>query len=209
MSELNIPLDNVKSDFQSQLEIEGNSRLLFSGRFGVGKTFFLKSFFKDYAASYEVFHLFPVNYQIHSNEDILELIKYDILVSLLDKDQKIFKRNDLQSLIDLQRLLYIWGKDNIKEIGLTSISLIPKLGRPLAEISGLINQFINFKNKIEKGEQGFVEKYLSDLSKQDISETDYLSELLRNKIQTIKDRLFRLSYGYNSNPPHSNSIAMR
>ena len=89
MSELIIPeirIDEPTSEFLKHLE--SNDRILFSGAFGIGKTFFLKHFFNSpkMKEKYNVFHLFPINYQIASNEDIFELIKYDILYHLLGTD---------------------------------------------------------------------------------------------------------------------------
>ena len=47
MSEIMISVDEVKEDFQSFLDIAGNTRIFLSGRFGVGKTYFLSSFFEN------------------------------------------------------------------------------------------------------------------------------------------------------------------
>ena len=69
--------------------------LILSGKFGTGKTSFLKHFFTKHGHTnigeiqYEVFHLFPVNYSIASTEDIIELIKYDITLELLKKNDYI------------------------------------------------------------------------------------------------------------------------
>ncbi|MEE9430770.1 MAG: hypothetical protein V3V16_07010, partial [Melioribacteraceae bacterium] len=74
--EFEIPIDQLYPKFVEHLEIENNSRILFSGKFGIGKTYFLNEFFEDKKDKYEVFHLFPINYQISSNEDIIEFLKY-------------------------------------------------------------------------------------------------------------------------------------
>lgn len=79
--ELEIP----KKQFIEHLGIDHNHRIVFSGAFGTGKTYFLERFFKKHE-SYEAIHLFPVNYSVASNEDIFELIKYDILFKLLEED---------------------------------------------------------------------------------------------------------------------------
>lgn len=74
----------VFSDFEKHLE--ENSRIVFSAKFGKGKTTFLKEifiknqekYFKE--KKYEVIHLFPVNYAVATNEDIFRYIKYDIII---------------------------------------------------------------------------------------------------------------------------------
>ena len=83
MTEAEIPqvlisIGKPASNFSEHLA--SNSRILFSGAFGIGKTFFLKHFFEmpEMKEKYNVFHLFPVNYQIATNEDVFELMKYDI-----------------------------------------------------------------------------------------------------------------------------------
>jgi len=75
------------------LKIENNYRILFSGQFGIGKTYFLDKFFKSNINKdkYDVFHLFPVNYQISNNENIIQFLKYDILIELLKKMMFLIK----------------------------------------------------------------------------------------------------------------------
>ncbi len=185
--EFKIPIEELFPKFKEHLEIKNNSRVLFSGKFGIGKTYFLKEFFKV-NQEYEVFHFSPVNYQINSNEDISEFLKYDILVELNKRNKDIFQKNDYNNLIDLQRLFFIWGKNNFTEIFKTGLLYIPKLGRPLKEITELVENFWTFKRKIEAGEKGFAEDFLKRIKGKNITETDYLSELLREKIQKQKNR---------------------
>ncbi|MDE0243252.1 MAG: P-loop NTPase fold protein [Candidatus Kaiserbacteria bacterium] len=71
--------------FKEHLEMVGNIRILFSGQFGIGKTYFLNKFFKHHEEEYFCIHLHPTNYQIATNEKIMEFIKTDILLSILDK----------------------------------------------------------------------------------------------------------------------------
>src|SRR5688572_22927971 len=76
-------------NFRQHLQVKNNSRILFSGKFGIGKTYFLQYFFnaaKEQAGDkiqYNAFHIYPVNYSIASNEDIFRYIKYDIVSSFL------------------------------------------------------------------------------------------------------------------------------
>ncbi len=184
--EFKIPIEELFSKFEDHLKIKNNSRISFSGKFGIGKTYFLNEFFKDNKENYEIFHLFPVNYQISSNENIVEFLKYDILVELLKKNKNAIQENDYGNLVDFQRLLSIWGKNNFVEIFKTGVSLIPKLGRPLKDVIGLTENFWKFKKKIEAGEKGFIDKFLKEIKEKNISETDNLSELLRQKIEEQK-----------------------
>ena len=62
--------------YSSHLAMNDNHRILFSGRFGIGKTTFLNHFFQERSDKYNVIHLYPVNYSILENEDIFSYIKY-------------------------------------------------------------------------------------------------------------------------------------
>ncbi len=186
--EFKIPIEELFSKFEDHLKIKNNTRILFSGKFGIGKTYFLNDFFKNKKEDYEAFHLFPVNYQITSNENIIEYLKYDILVELLKKNKSIIQKNDYDNLIDLQRVLYLWGKDNFTESFKTSVSLIPKLGRPLKDVIGLIENFLKFKKDLEAGDQSTIDTFLNEIKKKRISETDPLSELLKQKIKKQKKK---------------------
>ena len=89
---IKIKIEGLFPKFESHLKIKNNTRILFSGKFGIGKTYFLNDFFEIKKEDYEAFHLFPVNYQITSNENIIEFLKYDILVELLKKIKILFKK---------------------------------------------------------------------------------------------------------------------
>lgn len=180
-----IPIDGIFDDFAENLDIENNNNIFFSGKFGIGKTYFLKEFFNN-SEDYEVFHLFPVNYQIHKNEDILELMKYDILTELINKNPNIFKENKINDFIDLRNLIYIWGKDNSNEIIKTMLSNIPKLGKSLKDVSLLVDKFLAFKKQMEGSEKLVIEDFFNNINKK-IDETDTISELIKNKLNKIKD----------------------
>jgi len=51
--------------FSAHLKPKDNLRIIFSGAFGTGKTYFLEEFFKS-KSNYETIHLFPVNYSVAS-----------------------------------------------------------------------------------------------------------------------------------------------
>jgi len=68
----------------------------------------------------------------------------------------------------------------------TSVSLIPKLGRPLKDVIGLIENFLKFKKDLESGDQGSIDTFINKIKKKRISEEDPLSELLKKKIDIIK-----------------------
>jgi hypothetical protein len=189
--EFKIDIRRLFSKFEEHLEITGNKRILFSGKFGIGKTYFLKEFFNKHNEKYECYYLSPVNYQISQNEDIIELLKYDILIEIINKNEKlkekILEDNDYKKLI---MQICVFGKNNYKEIlngAISLISWIPKLGRPLQETIGLFENILKFIKNTKKG-MGDAEigEFLETIKKEQITETDYISEFIKKKIQEIK-----------------------
>ena len=77
-------------DFKQVFENE--SRIIFSAKFGDGKSYFLKEFMKSYDEKkndYYFITLHPVNYVVEENRDVIEYIKRDILFQLI-KDNRIY-----------------------------------------------------------------------------------------------------------------------
>lgn len=77
-----ISIEKPKREFEHFLNAPNNRRIIFSGAFGSGKTWFLKEFFSD-TEKYYYIRLTPVNYAASQNEDIFELVKFDILFHIL------------------------------------------------------------------------------------------------------------------------------
>ena len=176
-----IPIEDLLVEFKTHLEIDGNQRILFSGKFGIGKTYALKSFFED-NDKYECFHLFPINYQISSSENILEFLKYDLLIELLKKSKGVFKKNDYSGLKNWSRITYLFVENNPEKL----LGTIPKIGRPLKDLINLIKEITNFKKEIEKGEKGKVKDLLNEIKIEKVDEPDYMSELIKQKVANLK-----------------------
>ena len=62
---IEIPIKIHFPEFKDHLDIKNNKRILFSGGFGTGKTYFLKKFFNDekYKEKYKVIHLHPTSFK--------------------------------------------------------------------------------------------------------------------------------------------------
>jgi hypothetical protein len=88
-----INLDLVTQRFEDHLKIEDNYRIILSGKFGVGKTFFLKTFFESKSDQYNTIFINPINYVVSPNEDIFELIKVDIIKQLYTTPDLTKKQN--------------------------------------------------------------------------------------------------------------------
>lgn len=85
-----IDISNNINDFKQVFESE--SRIIFSAKFGDGKSYFLKKFMESYpkeANDCYFITLHPVNYVVEENRDVIEYIKRDILFQLI-KDNRIY-----------------------------------------------------------------------------------------------------------------------
>jgi hypothetical protein len=157
-----IPANN----FQAHLDVSNNNRIIFSGRFGCGKTTFLKHFFDTYKDKYESYRIAPVNYVISHNEDILQYIKYDILYELLQKPEVTVEENDISNV-------YLLGKDEVEAIFRVALSCLNYVGYDFEKIYDRLKDL----------------KEILDKKKKAINEGDAFETFLRN-IEIQKGSLF-------------------
>lgn len=94
-------MQHIKT-YDKQLEfkdyLENSPRILFSAKFGDGKTQFLKEItVNSEFENYKFFTIYPVNYVVAENSDIFEYVKRDILLQL--GEARLLNDIDLDSLI--------------------------------------------------------------------------------------------------------------
>jgi hypothetical protein len=188
--------------FEKHLESPDNHRIIFSAKYGEGKTYFLKNIFfssEENQKKYETVHLFPVNYAVASNEDIFELIKRDIIINLIQSDR--FKSD---SLLETLKNHHSFLSNNIEElldIGLgTIVSSLAKFGDILA--GGILEKLSSIYTDVDKSikklgekysegtessEQKF-KKYLIEQQKKigSIYEYNLISEIITKQIEKLK-----------------------
>ena len=128
MSDFEVNITQELKRFNFHINPPSNSRIFFSGIFGIGKTYFLKEFFAD-NEDYEEFFLRPVNYSIAQNEDIVDYIKYDILFELLGKEID-FEKAEFSKKLTAQ----LYFKENFTETILILLKMTGKIGKPIADI---------------------------------------------------------------------------
>lgn len=181
--ELEIP----KKQFKEHIAIPKNNRIIFSGAFGTGKTYFLDKFFKD-QDKYEAIHIYPVNYSVASNEDIFELIKYDVLFKLLEKGLDFDK-----VYIDKGTFLPFFLKNHATEIIPFLLGVIPKVGASLKEIAqGLIKLNNKFEKEFKEAnltDQDRIISYLEGFTKTkgSINEEDFYTQLICSLVNQLKE----------------------
>lgn len=180
--ELEIP----KKQFSAHLDLINNHRIIFSGGFGTGKTYFLDKFFQDHE-KYEAIHIYPVNYSVASNEDIFELIKYDIFFKLLEKGLEFEKVE-----IEKGTFLPFFLNNHATEIIPFLLGVIPKVGASLKDIAnGLIELNKKFEKEFKEAnitEQDKIISYLSGFKdKKGINEEDFYTQLICSLVNQLKE----------------------
>lgn len=180
--ELEIP----KKQFSAHLDLSNNCRIIFSGGFGTGKSYFLDKFFKDHS-KYEAIHIYPVNYSVASNEDIFELIKYDIFFKLLEKGV------DFENVkIDKETFLPFFLNNHATEIIPFLLGVIPKVGAALKDIaSGLIKLNKKFEEEFKEAnitDQDRIISYLAEFKdRKGINEEDLYTQLICGLINQLQE----------------------
>ncbi|RAI91488.1 P-loop NTPase fold protein [Algoriphagus yeomjeoni] len=184
-----IKTDRGSSNFSDHLNQIDNHRIIFSAPFGTGKTSFLKDYFERHKSEYQVFHLFPINYSVASNEDIFELIKYDILFNFLRLDVE-FEKVSIPKSISFGFFL----QNNPENIIMPFVRQIPVIGKQVAEIAKEIIQLYKTFEIQHKGNQSDQEKtiikYLEEINKTkgSVKEEDFYTQLICQLSTQIKEK---------------------
>lgn len=193
MEEISQLFETPKMSFADHLNKEDNTRILFSGNYGIGKTTFLNHFFNsdksEYSEKYNAFHLFPVNYSVLQNEDIFSYLKYDIFYEIFIKYKEFsFKENHFSFL----EAGYYFGSSNIDKILATFLLLIPKLGKQLFQFQGEIKKlkdaFQLFKKLAESKENEEVKEFISSFHEieGELYEDNSITLLIREALNELK-----------------------
>ena len=189
---LAIPIDKIKSDFQLFLTPEHNRRIIFSGPFGIGKTYFLNEFFKEKTEYFPIF-LRPVNYSLLTNEDIFKLIKYGILAELINE-----KEFNIDDEFDFSKAEYL--KLFLNE---NKFLILRNLLKAIPKIRNIVSAVDDFEKLISKYKEG-LDKINSDPSLEMLKQfqqdsennflleydevSEYISSMLEEIVEAKKQR---------------------
>jgi hypothetical protein len=187
MEFINLPIEKESKRFKNHLLVKENERIIFSGIFGIGKTFFIDKFFENNCDEFIEIKLNPVNYSVSQTEDIFELIKFDIAFQLLGKNPTYEK---IKFDKTFSSLFYI--SENYKElvknlaISLTKLDRrIEAIAEPLLNLGEKINKFQE-EHEIDEKEE--ITKFLEffKLKKGTPREEDSITDLINGLLETLK-----------------------
>lgn len=177
----------IDKKFRDHIEIDENFRIVFSGKFGIGKTTFLKHFFNSKDSEIINITLYPVNYSILDNEDIFSYIKYDILTNLLSNYE--LKERHLAFLNSWDNFM----TSNLSQVVATAMLLIPKLGKQLnlliKEIVKLDKEFAKHKKSQLDKDKEEIHSYLDQFHKAEggIYEANVITLIIQEWILDLKE----------------------
>jgi hypothetical protein len=184
-----LDISTPKRTFEASLNLPGNNRLIFSAPFGCGKTFFLKRFFRE-SEKFVALHLYPVNYSVSKNEDIFELIKYDILYELLKQKKVSLDKLDV-SFSDA--IPFLDKEEQTKVIG-QFLSFVPKIGKTVVDIFDAIKELVQTiekkQKKLAQDEASKIKEFADSihLSKGSIYEIDFYSNLIIDLVKRLREK---------------------
>ena len=112
MEDIFAPLDEEITSFERYFS--ENNRCILSAPFGEGKSYFLNEFIKSQVDEYDFITIYPTNYQICDNRDILEYIKRDVLFGLIALDETIIDGFDATKLGILRKAILEY-QDSVAE----------------------------------------------------------------------------------------------
>ena len=188
---IKVDLSEIHQAFDKHLQLENNNRILFSGPFGTGKSTSLKDFFND-RPQYVVCKLMPINYSVSSNEDIFELIKYDILTEFLNfyEAELNLEKEDFTLLLRSQ--MFIMEKVKLMPLLSAILGMNEKIGKPavamLEAMQKIITDFKAFSKEVKIDEEEDIQSFLDSIKnrKGSIYEMDSESRLIFDLLTRIK-----------------------
>lgn len=183
---MEIDIKDELSRFDTFLSEDGNNNIVFSGIFGIGKTYFLRKYFEN-NDKYTPIYLTPINYIVSSNEDIFEYIKVDILFELIRVGANFNKE---KCSFSLATQMYILESSN------KLLANLLKMSEKIKFRTDFLDKIINFKKEIEDYKKdisideeeeaiGFLKNYTKQSGT--IFEDNAITQLIRNLINSLKN----------------------
>lgn len=181
--------------FKNHLLLPDNEKILFSGRFGKGKTTFLGDYFFSDKIQEDLFthvkhlaiHLKPVNYSISNNDDIFKLLQYDILFHLIDGLEVEFDKDEFSDSLLLHQ--FVSKEINPLVLFTALLSFIPKVGGELSKlVEKLKTQYDGYKKSLMSDDEK-VKSFRKEVEQQiPLLEDSDISTLIENLLKTKREK---------------------
>lgn len=188
-----IDIKNPITNFRNFITARVNSRILFSGAFGQGKTTFLNFFFDEvHKNDYTVFRVFPVNYSVSSNEDVFRYIKSDILFQLLGRDID-FDKQEINLLESFQEYAYLNPRKTIISF-LKNVSRLNSKTEILSKSIDALNDFmtpiLEYHQEQQVDDKQKAKSYIQEIYEKEGSlfEDNFYTQLIRQLLEQIKKK---------------------
>ncbi|KAA5535612.1 P-loop NTPase fold protein [Paenimyroides baculatum] len=187
-----IPNNLILQDFKRHLNLDSNNRILFTAPFGSGKSTFIQEFAEKYNHNYRFIKLYPVNYAVASNEDIFELVKFDVLFELMSKFQNEISLEKTDFDFWLRAAMFMQNRVDFAPILLNIISLHEKIGKPVAtflnQLKSIVGDFKAYTKEININEADDVLEFLESFKniKGGIHEMDATSQFIYDIVDRLK-----------------------
>ena len=192
---LEVKLDDVTKKFKDHIGQKHNTNILFSGKFGTGKSTFLAEFFRKNEKTYFPITLRPVNYVVSSNENIFELIKIDIIKQLFERGVLDFDaKSEAKKLQNIAKYIRTRPFSLVTHLS----SMLSKL-HPVLEVANvgakgiheLLNDFAKFEDELRKSEKSNDEVLKDHILDQEnlrgtYLEFDLITQLIKESIDCLK-----------------------
>ncbi|MFP9113827.1 P-loop NTPase fold protein [Flavobacterium sp. RHBU_3] len=188
---IQINQNEIHVDFKKHIDIVDNKRILFTAPFGTGKSTMLENFFNENTQDYFVCKLLPINYSVASNEDVFELIKYDLLTYLMANfyDELNLEKEDFSLLLRSQ--MFIMERLKVMPLLSAILGMNEKIGQPVVKLleamESVIKDFKAFSKEIKIDEEDDIEKFIASIkhTKGNIYEMDAVSRLINDLLQRV------------------------
>ncbi|MCA4793925.1 P-loop NTPase fold protein [Myroides odoratimimus] len=192
LTNIKIPNDSILIDFKEHLDLDLNERILFTAPFGSGKSTFIDEFKESNEDEYRFIRLYPVNYAVSANEDVFELIKFDILYELMAqyKNEINLQKDDFYLM--LRSYMFLRYKMDKKALVTGLLDIGGEIGKPLNSLVKVIwntyDEFITYNEDIEKNELKQIEAFFKEKTGTigNPNEMNSLSEIIYSLIDQLK-----------------------
>ncbi|MBS7565095.1 AAA family ATPase [Mucilaginibacter sp. Bleaf8] len=186
--------NSIIISFYNHLKNPLNNRILFSAPFGSGKSTFLDEFFNHQSNTFLVLKLNPVNYSVATNEDIFELIKFDIITQILEQwgNELDLRRNDFSALWVIKS--FATSKLDYLRIAKAALKAIVPNGENLVDFFETLeatgDDFLKFKKEINDTDASKFKEYLKSFQNNQgsIYERDEFTILINKFVAELKEQ---------------------